>query len=135
MLTIHRCLALPEPFEPNSIYFVKPNDESHIAITITGSTPDVVYTAISDLEIETLIGKHIAANGRGIVTVDYLPDAAAHSGELFCLAGENSPCWSNGAAWVDLAKLAIERANTGGTTDSDLAKRLRNELQFGIKLI
>ena len=132
-LTLVRCRHLPTPLAAETIYMVKATEDAYVTLYITGKTAGVVFHTIAEEDVNTIIQNHIQENGSGIVTVDFLPDAQEHAGELYCLKGSNKPCWSNGSSWVDLAKASSP--TSGGSLDDALLKRLRNELQFGIKLI
>ena len=133
-VTLHRCHALPIPLAAESVYFVKAPGSKNLAVYVTGTTAEVIYHTVTDTELDAAIADHIEANGRGILTVDRLPAPALVPGQLFCLKGINNPCWSTGTEWVDLAKAKTVN-DDGSDLDNTLLKRLRNELQFGIKLV
>lgn len=133
-MSIKRCLALPVTLAENTIYIVLTDKAGEVQLYVTGHTGDVVRKTLSTTDVAEMIESSLQSNG--IITVETLPTPSSeYIGRLFCVAGnENIPAWCDGTVWHNL--LTSEGGgNSGiGGVDDHLLRRLRNELDFGIKL-
>ncbi|MEM4958602.1 MAG: hypothetical protein QXX12_01860 [Nanopusillaceae archaeon] len=74
VIKFHRLTALPQTFEPNSIYVIsRPNENTYAEIYITGLTGNVVRRLPNKEDIENLILSYIS-NANELYIVDTITD-------------------------------------------------------------
>ena len=133
-MKVKKVSSLPETRTTNTLYVVQGSRVDEAILYFTGKDGVELRHTVSRDDVAEMIA--LADDGKGIESTALLPTPTPElAGTLMCLTSNgNIPCWCDGRQWIDLSKYA-ERVVDTTPVDSQLVKRLRNDIYFGIKLI